>query len=47
MGAELDLAYRIGGNDECKYTQLSYLGQMGLAGMYGCDRCGGVLTTSG
>lgn len=47
MRVELDLAYRIGGDNGCGHTQLSYLGQMGLTGMYKCDRCGGVLTTSG
>jgi hypothetical protein len=46
MGVELNLSYRIGGDDKCEHTQLSYLGQMGPTAMYNCDRCGGVLTTS-
>ena len=47
MGAELNPAYRNGGDDECQHTQLSYLGQMGPTGMYECDRCGGMLTACG
>ena len=47
MGAELNLAYRIGGDDKCDHTQLSSLGQIGLTVMYACDRFGGVLTTCG
>lgn len=43
---ELNLAYRIGGDDECEHTQLTFIGQMGLTEMYECDSCGGVLTTS-
>jgi len=45
MGVELNLVYRIGGDDECEHPKLSYLGQMGLTAMYNCGRCGGVLTT--
>jgi len=44
---ELNLAYRVGGDGECEHTELSYLGQMALTEMYECNRCGGVLTTSG
>lgn len=47
MGVELNLAYRIGGDEECEHPQLCHLGQMGLIEMFECDSCGAILTTSG